>query len=214
VEHVTVGILRKLTDKPWLVTDTERKPVVETELHSAAPTALRVYFAVASVMFALVIAVYLMRMGIGHTMGFQDWSPTPEPVLLWINTLLLFVNSLAFQHTYNVARRGQMDRVEVGLLASGFLSFLFLAGQLIVWRQLTTRGFYLTSNPANSFFYLITTLHGLHMLGGLIAWTRTVLKFRAAVPAAKLTLSIRLCAMYWHFLLIVWLAFFYLMLVT
>jgi cytochrome c oxidase subunit 3 len=211
---VTVGILRKLTDKPWLVTDTERKPVVEAELPSAAPTGLRVYFAVASVMFALVIAVYLMRMGIGHQMGFPDWSPTPEPFLLWINTVVLFVSSILFQMAYNAAGRGQVDRVEVGLLGAGLLALAFLAGQLVVWRQLIAGGYYLTNNPANSFFYLITTLHGLHMLGGLIAWTRTVLKLRAGVTAAKLTLSVRLCAMYWHFLLIVWLAFFYLMLVT
>jgi cytochrome c oxidase subunit 3 len=147
-------------------------------------------------------------------MGFMDWRPTPEPILLWINTLVLFVNSLAFQRAYNAARRGQMDRVEIGLLAAGLFSFVFLAGQLVVWRQLVADGYYLTTNPANSFFYLITTLHGLHMLGGLVAWTRTMFKLRSGVEPAKIALSVHLCAMYWHFLLIVWLAFFYLMLVT
>jgi cytochrome c oxidase subunit 3 len=211
---LTVGIIQKLTDKPWLVTDRDRKAMEQVEMPSAAPTGLRVYFAVASVMFLLVIGAYLMRMGLGHDVGAMDWRATPEPFLLWINTIVLGVNSLAFHRALVIARRGQFDRLEIALLTAGLLAFVFMAGQLVVWRQLAADGYYLTTNPANSFFYLITTLHGLHMLGGLVAWVRTVIKLKTGAPAPKLVLSVHLCAMYWHFLLIVWLAFFYLMLVT
>jgi cytochrome c oxidase subunit 3 len=210
-----VGIIQKLTDKPWLVTDRERAQLdVPAEMPSAAPTGLRVYFAVASVMFLLVIGAYLMRMGIGHQMGFMDWRPTPEPFLLWINTAVLLASSFVFQRAYTTARHGYFDRAETALLTAGMLAFVFLAGQLVVWRELIADGFFLTSNPANSFFYLITTLHGLHMLGGLIAWGRTVIKLKSRAEPGKLVLSIHLCAMYWHFLFIVWLAFFYLMFMT
>ena len=60
-----------------------------------------------------------------------------------------------------------------GLLASGVLTFAFLAGQLAVWQQLSASGYLVAANPANAFFYLLTALHALHVLGGLVAWGRT-----------------------------------------
>jgi cytochrome c oxidase subunit 3 len=133
---------------------------------------------------------------------------------LWANTAILILSSVFFQRARLAARREQMDRVAVGLLAAGFFSFAFLAGQLTVWKQLADAGYFLTTNPANSFFYLLTTVHGLHLLGGLVAWGRTTAKVWDQVEPAKVSLSVGLCAAYWHFLLIAWLAFFYLLLTT
>jgi cytochrome c oxidase subunit 3 len=210
-----VGIIRQLTEKPWLVTDRGIvEDIDESAFPSAAPTGLRVYFAVATVMFSLIAAMYLMRMGVGHPGEGLDWRSTPKPSLLWVNTAILILSSVTFQRTRAAARRGQMDRVAVGLLTAGFFAFAFLAGQLIVWWQLADAGYFLTSNPAISFFYLITTLHGLHLLGGLVAWGRTTDKVWDGVEPAKVSLSVDLCASYWHFLLVVWLAFFYLLLFT
>ena len=210
-----MGIIQQLTEKPWLVTDRKvAEDIDESAIASAAPTGLRVYFAVATVMFSLIIAVYLMRMGVGHPEVGLDWRPTPKPWLLWANTGLLILSSVSFQRTRFAARRGETDRVAAGLLTAGFFAFAFLAGQLTVWRQLEDGGYFLTTNPANSFFYLLTTLHGLHLLGGLVAWGRTTAKVWDAIEPTKIRLSVELCATYWHFLLIVWLAMFYLLLTT
>ena len=105
-----------------------------------------------------------------------------------------------------------MERVGAGLLASGILALVFLAGQLLAWRQLDAAGYYLTANPAAAFFFLITGLHGLHLLGGLGALGRTIDRTRRCVPMRELRLSVELCALYWHFLLLVWLIFFGLLL--
>lgn len=211
-----MGIFRTLTEKSWLVIDRVATPGSDDDVveASAAPTGLRVYFAVATVMFLLVAAMYLMRMGIGHAGAVLDWRPTPKPWLLWVNTLLLILSSVMFQRARIAARREQMDRMTSDLLIAGLFAFAFLAGQLTVWQQLAAGGYFLASNPANSFFYLITTLHGLHLLGGLVAWGRTALKVWSGIEIAKISLSVELCAMYWHFLLAVWLAFFYLLLAT
>ena len=69
-----------------------------------------------------------------------------------------------------------MDGVRDGLLAGGVLALAFLAGQLLAWRQLDAAGYFLASNPANSFFYLLTAVHGLHVLGGLVALARATAK--------------------------------------
>jgi len=211
-----VSIIQTLTEKSWLVKDeaVAPDPNDDSVAESAAPTGLRVYFGVATVMFLLVTAMYLMRMGISHPGAGLDWRSTPKPWLLWVNTLLLIFSSVVFQRARVAAHKGQIDRTTSNLLIAGLLAFAFLAGQLTVWQQLAMGGYFLASNPANSFFYLITTLHGLHLLGGLVAWTRTTLKVWNGAEIAKVSLSVDLCAVYWHFLLIVWLAFFCLLLAT
>ena len=101
-----------------------------------------------------------------------------------------------------------------GLLAGGALAFAFLVGQVLVWRQLGSLGYFVDTNPSNSFFYLITGLHGLHLLGGLVAWFRASLRLWGGADVAKIRMSVDLCAVYWHFLLLVWLVMVGLLLVT
>ena len=137
-----------------------------------------------------------------------DWSPLPEPRVLWLNTALLILGSIVFQRARNAAQRGQIDGVRIGLLAGGAFTFAFLAGQLWAWQQLNASGYFLTANPANAFFYLLTALHGLHLLGGLWVWGTTVAKVRRGVEVGAVRLSVELCTVYWHFLLVVWLVLF------
>jgi cytochrome c oxidase subunit III len=173
-----------------------------------AKTALWVFLAVVTSVFALFVSAYAMRMHFG------DWSPLQKPRLLTWNTGLLFVTSGVMQWTVVAARRGEIDGVKHGLVAGGVLTVAFLAGQLLVWKQLNDAGVYLSSNPANAFFYLLTAVHGVHLLGGLVAWARTTAKVWRGIEVAKLRLSVELCAIYWHFLLFVWLVLFALLLST
>ena len=69
-----------------------------------------------------------------------------------------------------------MEGVRAGLLVGGAFAFMFLVGQLLAWRQLDAAGYFLPANPANAFFYLITGVHGVHVLGGLVALGRTAVK--------------------------------------
>jgi cytochrome c oxidase subunit 3 len=103
------------------------------------------------------------------------------------------------------ARRDDIDGVIVGLCAGGASAITFLVGQLLAWRELSAAGYFLASNPANSFFYLITAVHGLHLMGGLVALGRTIAKVMRGAEASQIRLSVDLCTIYWHFLLVVWL---------
>ena len=99
-------------------------------------------------------------------------------------------------------------------MAAGATVFAFLIGQLLAWQQLNAGGYYLASNPASTFFYLLTAVHGLHLLGGLVALGRAAIRVRRGVDPNRLRLSLELCAMYWHFLLLVWLVLFALLFIT
>jgi cytochrome c oxidase subunit 3 len=161
-----------------------------------------VFLAVATSLFALLISAYFMRM-----MG-EDWTALAVPRVLWLNTVLLLLSSVAMQWTRTAAQRGQMDGVRIGLIAGGVFSFSFLAGQLWAWQQLNASGYFLAANPANAFFYLLTALHGLHLLGGLWVWGKTTAKVWRGVDVREVRLSVELCTTYWHYLLLVWLVLF------
>lgn len=191
---------QRLFAKPWLEEGLAGEfPGSGTSRIPTAKIGLGVFLAVVGALFALFLSAYLVRMDMA------DWRPLPTPTVLWFNTGVLVLSSVALQWAQMAARRDDLEAVQTGLLAAGVLAVAFLAGQLLVWRQLDAAGFYLASNPANTFFYVLTGMHGLHLAGGLIALGRTTVRaWRGGVAIDKLRLSVELCAMYWHFLLLIW----------
>lgn len=194
---------QRLASKPWL-----EQGVIEDGAGSgassplAAKIGLGLFLVVVSSLFTLFISAYSMRLQM------EDWWPLPVPRLLWFNTGLLLVSSLALEWTKASARRADTERVQAGLLVGGGFAIAFVVGQLLVWRQLSAAGYFLASNPANSFFYLITGFHGLHVLGGVMALARTIVSTRRTTDTSKVRLGVELCAIYWRFLLVVWLVLF------
>lgn len=174
-------------------------PQVVPALPTPAKAGLWVFLAVASSLFVLFVSAYAMRLGL------NDWSPLPRPRLLMFNTALLAASSIAMQWTVRAARRGESLRLRRGLAAGGLLAFGFLAGQLLVWKQLADAGYFVTTDAATSFFYLFTAIHGLHMAGGLVAWGRASLRAWRGADAGRIRLAVELCTTYWHYLLLVWL---------
>lgn len=168
----------------------------------AAKTALGVFLAVATALFALFISAYAMRL------DYLDWSPVPQPRLLMWNTAVLVVASLAMEWAVHAARRADFDGVRKGMLAAGFLAALFVIGQVVVWKQFSDAGYFLATSAATAFFYLLTGVHGLHVVGGLVAWTRTAARMKRGDDPARIRLGVELCAIYWHFLLAVWVVLF------
>ena len=140
-----------------------------------------------------------MRLGMG-----TDWVSTPEPPLLWINTIVLIVVSVVFEWSRNAIAQEDQKQAKLRFLGVGVLTLVFLVLQLVVWQQLLAIGYAAKANPSSAFFYMITAVHGVHLLGGLIAWYRTYKKFQTSEGFSSLKLSIDLCALYWHFLLFVW----------
>jgi len=163
---------------------------------------LGVFLAVATSLFALLIAAYHMRM------MEADWTNLDLPRVLWLNSGVLVLASVAMQWTLVAARRGQIDAVRKGLAAGGVFSVAFLAGQVWAWQQLNASGQFTAFNPAYAFFLLLTAMHGIHLLGGLAVWARATVRAVRGADFAKVRLSVELCTVYWHFLLVVWAALF------
>ncbi len=203
----------------WLIRKTiNKQPWVERQLVDGMPeddavamppvkVALGTFLAVATSLFSLLVSAYFMR-----KMAADDWVQLSVPGFLWFNTGVLVLCSVVVQWTRAAAHRGQPESVRMGLAAGGALTLAFLAGQWWVWQLLVADGHYLHANPANAFFYLLTAVHALHLLGGLWVWgSATVMAWRGD-DARKVTLRVELCTVYWHYLLLVWLVLFALLL--
>lgn len=206
--------LRALATKPWLPDAGDQGAAWDRASMPAAWVGLIVFLVVVTVLFLLLAVAYLMRMGLG------DWVPLAEPPVLWLNTLVLVLGSVALHASWTNMRRGRFRAARGAFLTGGLCAVAFLAGQFVAWRQLGALGHTVASNPANTFFFLLSALHGLHLFGGLVVWGRVAARHRHRLVADGANTgadtgfdgSIALCAAYWHFLLLVWLALFALML--
>lgn len=206
------SIFKLLTQKPW-----EPSQAAVDDLHdgetlnlSKGKLGLRFIMIVSTIFFCLFVVTYADRM------VYSDWEKMPEPFLLWFNSIILIITSLIFVSAQIASKNKDFLTVKKRFFLIGGFSFIFLLGQLLVWQQLINLGYFMSTNPANSYFYLFTTLHGLHLIGGLFYWNITLKKVwnPKEVIIQKAQQSVELCSIYWHFLLMVWLVLFGLMLLS
>jgi cytochrome c oxidase subunit III len=208
-------LVRKLSAKSW-----EAQPAsaidAEAPRWPAQRVGLWVFLAVITSLFGLFISAYYMRLTGHHGSGpATDWESLSEPPVLWLNTLLLIAASVTMQAARKAVRSGSVERSFTPLLLGGLLTLAFLGGQFYAWSLVRESEFFSPLNPAVAFFYLLTAVHGLHLLGGLYVWGRTLARLRRQdVEAIDVRLSVELCSVYWHFLLLVWLGLFAVMLST
>ena len=146
--------------------------------------------------------------------GVPAWQNIELPSLLWPNTAVLLMSSIAIELSRRAVRRNDVQSMKRWLAAGGGLGLAFLGGQLAAWRQLANAGVYLPSTLQSGFFYILTGLHGLHLLGGIIALSFVL------VQALKNRLSafnhepLKLCAMYWHVMDALWVYLFLMLLLS
>ena len=210
-------LIQRLKDKPWLkqgVVPTSQ----ETVTSSAPKVGLWVFLAVVSSLFGLFASAYMMRVG-GHG-GLVTWQALDEPSVLWINTLVLVLASGAMQVARNRIDADDFTGGRSYFLTAGLLTVVFLAGQIFAWQQARAGGNLGPGSPAYAFFVLLTAVHGLHLIGGLWVLGRTTARIFRGVDAnsvvarSRLRLSVQLCTTYWHWLLLIWLGVFALLLST
>lgn len=172
------------------------------------PYRLGMFFALAGIgmLFVALTSAYVVRLGMASQRG-----GLAAPAILWVNSAVLLASSVTLER----ARRGRARDAAAAqrwIQATLLLGLAFLAGQLALWRLLAAQGIYLASNPHSSFLYLLTALHGLHLLGGIAALSYVA--FRAGnagltAPAIAGGRDMRRAAdataLYWHFMDGLWL---------
>jgi cytochrome c oxidase subunit 3 len=144
--------------------------------------------------FTAFVSAYIVRQGLG-----TDWEPIKLPNLVWYNTLILLASSFSLEMART--RLKDLPALRSWWLGTATLGTVFLVGQLVVWQKLSAEGVYLASNPSSSFFYVLTAVHGIHLLGGVLALLILSLKLWGGILASHHVGSM---ALYWHFMDFLW----------
>ncbi|WP_163557265.1 cytochrome oxidase subunit III [Halomonas sp. NO4] len=190
--------------QPWVAESAGQLPALTVSRRFTAPRlGLVVFMAVVTSLFALMISAYLMRMAEA-----PQWELLPQPNLLWVNTGILLIGSLALQSAWEGARREHRGRLQGGLAVGALCTLAFLVGQYLVWRELLAAGYYLDTHPASAFFVIMSVLHALHLIGGLGVVALCLQRVARRTSLAQLVEWTGLCTLYWHFLYVVWLVLF------
>ena len=136
------------------------------------------------------------------------WSPVALPHTLWLSTAIIITSSGSFEAARRAYRRGLHAAAARLSIVTACLGVAFLASQMAAWRNLVQRGFYMAQNPYSSFFYMFTGLHAAHLIGGLIAL------FVVVLGRTTKRESVDVVAFYWHFLGVLWIALFVILLIS
>jgi len=199
--------LNVITNKPWEPGQEATNTFVHDNSSDAAKeTAFRFLLAVITVVFFLFTITFLQR---SQSYDFQAlageiWLPFNDLTALWRSSFLLLGASISLALGLRQARNLNAPFTLVTLLSAILFSLAFLFSQIDIWQQLNSQGYGLTSNPANSYFYLLTAVHGIHMLVGLYVLLNVSFRLLLDKFQTDTYTSLRLTANYWHFMLGIW----------
>ena len=169
---------------------------------------LWMFLATVTMLFAAFTSAYIVRR------SGTDWRPVALPSVLWLDTLVLAASSVALETARWGGTRGRWRAASAAFAAAIALGLGFLGGQVLAWRQLIAAGLYAPASPHSSFFYMLTGVHGVHIVAALavLAWgaVRTWTGAGRRDPR-RWAAIIGVCRTFWHFLGGVWVYLFILL---
>jgi len=178
---------------------------------SPANTGVWVGIAAITMSFAAYSSALIVRQGAN-----PDWQHFTLPRILFFNTLVVLASSVTLyvarpRSRAAVDRSGTLTAVDAPhlnwLYVTILFGFFFLIGQILAWRNLVAQGITLASGPSSSFFYLLTAMHGLHLLGGLAGLLYVVYRVRRSTTERAVR-AFNAASLYWHFMTVLWLYLF------
>ena len=176
----------------------------------------------ARILTAFLLLIVLMTFGgliaayvVIATNGVAEWQPFALPLPVWISTALILASSLAYHYGKTAIERNDHDATKKWLIVTTVLGAAFISSQFLAWLALSVRGLYMASNPYAGFFYVMTAVHGVHVLGGIAALGSVLLRSWYPTEDPEMVLKRATLAQavgwYWHFMGILWIVLFVLL---
>lgn len=152
--------------------------------------------------FAGLTSAFIVRQAEGNWLEFE------LPRIFWLNSAVIVLSSLTLHWAYLSAKKDQLDQLKLALGITTALGLAFLVGQWFSWVALVDMDVYFVGNPAGSFLYVLTGLHAIHLISGVIFLIIVLISsFRYKIHSKRMT-TLEMCATYWHFLGALWLYLF------
>ena len=164
--------------------------------------AMWLFIAAVVMMFASLTSAYIVRQAEGNWLLFE------LPSIMWVNSGFVVISSIFMQWAYIAAKRDNLTNIKIAITGSLIFGIAFLIGQFMAWGELVSANVYMVGNPSGSFVYVLTGIHGVHIISGIIfllivMWS----SFKFKVHSKNMT-QIEMCTTYWHFLSGLWLYLF------
>lgn len=150
-------------------------------------------------MFAALTSAYMVRRAGGN------WLEFSIPNIFYINTVILLVSSVFLHYSYHNFKKKAIKLYKTFLILAFIFGSLFIYMQYLGWVELFSIGIDLKGNPSGSFLYVITGIHGMHIMGGLAVLTVAMINaFTLKKFTEKRKLNFELTLQYWHFVDLLW----------
>jgi len=144
-----------------------------------------------------------------------EWKPFDLPIQLWISTFLIVAGSISYHAAKLAVDREANGTARRWLIGTTALGAAFISSQILAWLALVNRGLYMHGNPYAGFFYILTAVHALHVIGGILALGAILLRaWHETSNDAELTYRKNLArsvGWYWHFMGVLWIVLFILL---
>lgn len=156
--------------------------------------------------FGGLIAAYVVI----ATNNVAEWKPFNLPIPIWVSTALIFASSVVYAFAKAAVDQNNQANARKFLIITSVIGGVFIASQMIAWMALVAGGLYVEGNPYAGFFYILTGVHAVHVIGGIVALGATLLrvwKHSEYEPELKYRRNLaRSVGYYWHFMGILWIA--------
>ncbi len=149
-------------------------------------------------MFAGLTSAYIVKK------SQANWTTFDIPKIFWYSTLVIILSSITLWLAQNAFRQREMQKYRTLVVGTLILGVLFIVMQLIGFNQLVQNGFTLTKNVSFSFLYIIVGLHGLHVVGGIIALLVLFIKAFSKKIRNYDIVPVEVMSTYWHFVDFLW----------
>lgn len=164
--------------------------------------AMWIFIASVVMLFASLTSGYIVRQAEGN------WVYFDLPGLFYTTSVIIILSSVTMQMAYLAAKRDNIVRVKILITLTTILGLAFLVGQFMAWKELIASNVFFVGNPSGSFLYVLTGLHGVHLISAIIFLLIMLNSaFNNRVNAGNLA-SLEMCTTYWHFLGVLWLYLF------
>jgi len=168
------------------------------------PKKFGMWLFLASVMmlFMSLTSAYIVRQAEGNWVFFN------LPSLFYVTSVVIIVSSITIQLAYFAVKKGNTASAKTLMVITTVLGVSFLIGQFFGWEQLVDKSIYLVGNPSGSFLYVLTGLHGLHIVSAIVFLLIMLASiFTGKAHSGNMT-KMEMCTTYWHFLGGLWLYLF------
>lgn len=150
-------------------------------------------------LFVAFTSAYIVKQSDGVWLDFE------LPALFDYTTVLIVLSSVSMHWALIAAKRNLIKMIRLALGVTFILGSAFLVGQYLAWGALVDQGVYFVGNPAGSFLYVLTGIHGLHLISAMIFLIVVLVAAFQYKIHSKSLVQIEICTTYWHFLGGLWL---------